>query len=569
LSVTERAPVTVAPGRGLRLGDDVRPMVSGALHYWRHDAADWPALLDAVVELGVPMVETYVPWSVHEVAAGRYDFTGARDVERFLSLAGERDLPCIVRPGPHINAELPDFGFPSRVLWDPACQALGPLGTPVIQHSRSGYFPCPSYGSPAFLAEVDRWYDEVLPRLVALQWPAGPVVAVQADNEMGCFFFVEPFVMDYRPEVVADWRAWSGIAGEPPRDGTDDPARIDAWVRHKEVTRHRALTRLADGLRDRGVQVPVFHNDFPHLGTPLDQATLEAGGSVDIAANDLYVQREDLALAMQVGRTLSGSSQLPYVAELGAGWVADCVGIPQRVAPPDEEIGILALLLTGVRAWNWYMLAEREHWYGSPIDRHGRIRPDEAALYPRLMRLLEELDWWSLEREAPVLLLTDRDVERRQAGRRTAGEVNAVLDPLQLPAQLRVLEPDPQAPLLTAWRTRLEAAGLDFDEGSSDALPPTQKYAAVVGMHTDPAAVLPTPRYRWGAGPGVSLHRLANDDREVVGVCNRTADSAEITLGGLGAAQLVGRWFPGVHDVDDELTVVLAPHSAQLWEVRR
>jgi beta-galactosidase len=543
-------------------------MVSGAVHYWRHDPDDWPRLLDSVVALGVPMVETYIPWSVHETANG-FDFTGRRDFTAFLQLAADRGLLAIVRPGPHINAELPDFGFPSRVLWDPACQAHGPVGTPVIQHSRSGYFPCPSYGSPAFLREVDRWYDEVVPRITPLQWPNGPVVSVQVDNEMGYFFFAEPFVMDYRPEVVRDWRDWSGFGGEPPRDGTDEPDRVQSWVRHKEVSRQRVLTALADGLRDRGVRVPVFHNDFPHLGSPLDQATLEASGAVDIAANDLYIQREDLAVAMRAGRTLAAASQLPYIAELGAGWVSDCVGIPQRIAPLDEEVTILALLLTGVRAWNWYMLAEREHWYGSPIDRFGNVRPDEAALYPRLMRMLSDLDWWSLTREADVLLLVDRDVERWQAGQRTACEVNAVLDPLQLPAALRVLEPDPQAPVLAAWRDRIERAGLDFDEGSSDALPATDGYELVVDMHTSEGIQLPAPRYPLTAPAGVSLHRLANADREVLGVVNRTADSAEVRIGGLGSCHMVGRWHPGEHEVSDELRAVLAPHSVQLWEVRR
>ncbi|MCW2573413.1 MAG: beta-galactosidase [Frankiales bacterium] len=566
---TSDAAVAVVPGRGLRLGETVLPMVSGAVHYWRHDPDDWPRLLDAVLALGVPMVETYIPWSVHEVSHGVFDFSGARDVERFLRLAAERGLQCIVRPGPHINAELPDFGFPSRVLWHSACQAHGPLGTPVIQHSRSGYFPCPSYGSPAFMTEVRTWYDAVLPRIVQLQWPDGPVVAVQVDNEMGYFFFVEPFVMDYRPEVVQDWHDWSGLAGDPPRDGRDEPQRVQSWVRHKEVTRLRALDTLAAAIRESGVHVPVFHNDFPHLGTPIDQATLEASGSIDVAANDLYTQREDVATAMQAGRTLAAASQLPYIAELGAGWVADCVGIPQRISPVDEEIAILALLLTGVRAWNWYMLAEREHWYGSPIDRFGHLREDEAALYPRLMRVLRELDWWSLERDASVLLLTDREVERWQAGRRTACEVNAVLDPLQLPPQLRVLEPDPQKPLLQAWRDRLEKAGLDFDEGSSDAEPPPGRYAVVLDMHTPVDAELPRSMYGLRAPHGVSLHRFTGGGREVLGVLNRASDSADVVITGLAGARLTGRWHPGSREVIADLDVVLAPHSAQLWEVTR
>jgi hypothetical protein len=315
--------------------------------------------------------------------------------------------------------------------------------------------------------------------------------------------------------------------------------------------------------------VPVFHNDFPHLGTPLDQAVLEAADSIDVAANDLYTQREELAGAMQAGRTLAAASQLPYIAELGAGWVADCVGIPQRITPLDEEVAILALLLTGVRAWNWYMLAEREHWYGSPIDRSGHLREGQAALYPRLMQVLRDLDWWSLQRDAPVLLVTDRDVDRCQAGRRTACEANAVLDPLQLPPQLRVLEPDRQRPALQSWRDRLEQAGLDFDEGSSDRLPRMDRYGLVLDMHTPLDVALPEPTYGLQAPEHVSLHRLVGGGREVLGVVNRSADSAAVVISGLGKARLIGRWHPSTQQVTDELDVVLAPFSAQLWEVAR
>jgi beta-galactosidase len=568
------------PGRGIEIDGEVRPLVSGAVHYWRLEPERWPAVLDAVAELGVGIVETYIPWSVHE-RNGAMDFTGCRDVVRFLRLAEARGLLAIVRPGPHINAELSDFGFPARVLRDPDNQALGPLRTPVVQHSRAGYFACPSYSSSSFMREVRGWYDAVLPLLVPLQWPDGPVVATQVDNEMGYFFFTSPFVMDYHPKAVAAWHEWSGRVGDdPPTDGTDDPLLVDSWVRFKEVSRLAALRTLADWLRDAGIRTPLFHNDFPALTTPIDQAVLEASGVVDIAATDLYVTREHLMEAVTAGRTLSGSSRLPYVAELGAGWVADVVGIPQRIAALDEEAAMLALLLTGMRAWNWYMLVEREHWYGSPIDRHGGIRPARAAMYRKVTSLLPRLDWWSLQRDAPVLLLRDRDRDRRSAGRRIACEVNAVLDPLQFPPGLREVDDDQDA-FLDEWRAALEGAGLDFDEGSSDA-PPSwiDRYQLVVCMSADaargvvtarPADVrLPAPAYGWSAPPDVSLHRLVGD-RELVGVLNRRPSGCVATLSGLGDARLVPLWHAGdtVETDGGAATVSLAGYGGQMWEVVR
>src|SRR5262245_31352172 len=93
----------------------VVPLLAGSVHYWRLDPQDWRAALEALRELGLGLVDTYVPWGVHERFSGEYDF-GERDPRldfvRFFELARELGLLAIFRPGPHINAELTHFGLP-------------------------------------------------------------------------------------------------------------------------------------------------------------------------------------------------------------------------------------------------------------------------------------------------------------------------------------------------------------------------------------------------------------------------------------------------------------------------
>src|SRR6188768_2940073 len=101
--------------RALRVGDRELPLYSGAMHYWRLERDAWEPGLRQLRDLGLAIVETYVPWQVHEDAAGELDF-GARDPRKdigaFVDLAKELGLFVFVRPGPHINAEMTYFGLP-------------------------------------------------------------------------------------------------------------------------------------------------------------------------------------------------------------------------------------------------------------------------------------------------------------------------------------------------------------------------------------------------------------------------------------------------------------------------
>src|SRR5215204_5290661 len=108
---------------GLLIDGGEVPVYSGAMHYWRLERDVWPKILDRVQALGFGMLETYIPWSVHETSPGVFDWgevDAPKDVEAFMRLCEERNMWLLVRPGPQVNAELTDFGYPEWVLLDPA-----------------------------------------------------------------------------------------------------------------------------------------------------------------------------------------------------------------------------------------------------------------------------------------------------------------------------------------------------------------------------------------------------------------------------------------------------------------
>jgi beta-galactosidase len=143
-------------------------IVSGAIHYFRIHPDQWRDRLERLRALGLNTVETYVAWNFHQPTPGAPDFTGRRDLPRFIRLAGEVGLRVIVRPSPYICAEWEFGGLPSWLLAD-----------------RELELRCQD---PAYLRAVDAWYDHLVPQLAPLEAQhGGPVIAAQIENEYGSY----------------------------------------------------------------------------------------------------------------------------------------------------------------------------------------------------------------------------------------------------------------------------------------------------------------------------------------------------------------------------------------------
>lgn len=174
-----------------------RPFISGAMHYFRIPRAYWQDRLEKLINMGCDTVETYIPWNLHQPAEDCWVFDGDLDVIHFIELAGSLELSVIIRPSPYICAEFEFGGLPWWLLKDRDMRV------------RSRY--------AGFLAQVDRYYDQLLPRLVPLlPSNGGPIIACQVENEYGYY--------------------------------SDD---------------HEYLKYLAEALRKRGIDVPLFTADGP------------------------------------------------------------------------------------------------------------------------------------------------------------------------------------------------------------------------------------------------------------------------------------------------------------------
>lgn len=550
------------------------PVYAGAMHYWRVPPAQWDAGLRALHGLGFTCVETYVPWRVHAPSATGFDWRGGRDLGRFIDAAGARGLSVILRPGPHVNAELTSFGMPDWVLGEAACQAQTARGTPAWLPSPPRAWPIPSYASTAFQGHVRAWYaavaEVVRPRLA----PEGPVVALGVDNEAQLFFRLGAYDLDYHPDALAWWTAEG--QGEAPRAwDASRPAACAAWVRWKDRYVARGLGVFAGFLDEVGLgEVARFHNLPPGPHGLYDLRGIQAaiGGPVGL---DAYTPRADFPALRRRALACVGSARpLPIAFEVGVGWMPWLPPLDSgddTVDPTRERDQLLVLLAAGLRGFNVYMAVERDRYAGAAIALDGRVEAHAAWLRP-LLAALAEVDWPALRRPAAIALVACKADAR-------FGLASSLLDPMTpVVAELLGLGPggsaelgrDPAAIAARRWQDAvaraLELAQVPYvivDEGTPDA--ELARYRAVI---------VPTPggrvdRVLWGR-----LRALAEakTTRIVIGPTAPTRDELDAPLadaspvrglGKLAAASLTD--LPGL--ADD--LAALAGETSDSWQIER
>ncbi|NOY93159.1 MAG: hypothetical protein GXP55_18395 [Deltaproteobacteria bacterium] len=498
-------------GGVLRVGDDEQPLYSGAMHYFRLRPERWRAGLVALKDLGLEMVETYVPWSVHERERGKLDFGQGDprlDLGRFLDMAAEEGLRAFVRPGPHINAELTDFGLPRFVLEDKAVQARSPRQNPVILSFPPRMFPVPSYASDTYHRLVGGWFDAVAEVVKPRLYPDGNVVLLQVDNEATGFFRDGPFGQDYHPDAVAlyrrfllarhgDLEALGRAHGEPYasvddvvpptefRPGRQALTQLLDWAAFREHLMEHALGRMRRRMSRAGLSgVPVVHN-LP-LGDGGQAASVPAlEKTVSLVGFDYYHAAREHRTIKRRTLALAGSSKLAYAPEMGA-------GAPPWFTPLSHEDSLYCAQVAcayGLRGFNLYMTVDRDRWYGAPIDAMGRPRP-EARAWKAFFAFLTRTRFFELERKAEVALVIPREYRRLARISHTLGPISpSTLEAIGAspvdacrrdtygfsePIQLRYWH------MLASFARALTAAGIPYLAIDSDAPPKRFEGYAVV-----------------------------------------------------------------------------------------
>jgi hypothetical protein len=136
--------------------------VMGEMHFSRYPERYWEEEILKMKAGGIQIISTYVFWIHHEEIQGQFDWSGQRDLRRFVELCARHGVRVWVRIGPWAHGECRNGGFPDWLL--KAC--------PTRQND------------PVYLKYVGRLYGEIGRQLKGLFWKdGGPIIGVQLENE--------------------------------------------------------------------------------------------------------------------------------------------------------------------------------------------------------------------------------------------------------------------------------------------------------------------------------------------------------------------------------------------------
>jgi beta-galactosidase len=293
--------------------------VMGEFHYSRYPEAEWEQEILKMKAAGVQVISTYVIWIDHEEMEGQFDWSGQRDLRRFVELCGKHGLYVYPRIGPWVHAEVRHGGFPDWVV----------KNSPVRQND------------PVYLNEVQRYYAQIALQLKGELWKdGGPVIGIQLENE-------------YR----------------------EGPAGSGKGSEHIRKLKEMAVAN--------GFDVPLYTvTGWDGAAVPLDAVLPVYGGYPDapwegtnqsLYGNEIYAFRFSNRVAGSMG-ALGGRGQnaassyrgTPFLtAEVGDG--GEDTYFRRPVFSTDDVAAIVPVMLgSGVNLLGYYML-------------HGGVNPDAEA----------------------------------------------------------------------------------------------------------------------------------------------------------------------------------------------
>lgn len=183
--------------------------ICGEFHFSRYNCDEWEDELIKMKMAGINIIPTYVIWNHHEEVKGHFDWTGNKDLCRFILLCKKHSIDVILRIGPWDHGEARNGGFPDWLYAEP-----------LVTRSND----------KRYLGYVKKLYDEIGKQVHGLFYKdGGPIIGIQLENEF--------------QHAGAAWEITTGTSGEWIPSGSDGNEHI------------KTLKKLA---KDAGMIAPIY-----------------------------------------------------------------------------------------------------------------------------------------------------------------------------------------------------------------------------------------------------------------------------------------------------------------------
>lgn len=140
-------------------------LLCSSLFYFRIPEDLWEDRIVKIKSLGYNCLDVYFPWNFHELEEDSWDFTGMKDISKFLELAKKHEMYIVGRPGPYICSE-----------WD-----LGSLPSYLLTKENVKLRD----NNEQYLIYVKKWYNKILSILKEHQITNnGNILMIQLENEL-------------------------------------------------------------------------------------------------------------------------------------------------------------------------------------------------------------------------------------------------------------------------------------------------------------------------------------------------------------------------------------------------
>lgn len=415
--------------------------ISAELHYFRVDKKYWSVCFERIKKAGFKIISTCVPWNLHEISLGDFDFYGETDHRRdlvvFLELAREFGFKVILRPGPYIGEEWNNGGYPDFIYANPEILARDSQGQEIEQISRlnkvkKGMVPC--YNHPRFLNQLKRFFAALSDIIKNYTYPKGPIIMIQLGNITSFGGNLEPFKLDYNEYVVGtlypkflqekyqDVKILNSIYQEKNKRFTDTKApkqlkivspkqlvKYLDWIEFKE----KYLADYIDSLKEIFIscEVPAIFStvlfqeklfSIPFNWMLIDKEEKYVGASVE--QNDNY---PNLISHLHYYTTCS---RFAWACQFEIGNRSDNPSDSRKyfpISPQEIKSRLITCLSSGIKGFNYYMFVEGNSWYDSPLAEDGTPQ-SSYELVKKLNRSAEEVELNKLTSLAEIALVNYR-----------------------------------------------------------------------------------------------------------------------------------------------------------------